>query len=236
MMTSIKTAALVACALAHPALCHAQSIYLQSFGASPQRLAAFTLLQPDHPDGHEKRNLPLSENFRAMGQVEPRLRTSAPRTPAAPSPFFAQNTTILAQASAIYMNPLPFGDCLFARYRPNPKLPFEAERRRAVWFPVMAQAACDAGVPVNLFDALITQESRYMAGALSAKGAAGMAQLMPASAKFLGVKNVWDPADNMRGGARYLRRLLDEFKQYDLALAAYNAGAGARSPPNSTYP
>ena len=49
---------------------------------------------------------------------------------------------------------------------------------------------------------------------------------MPASARGLGVRNVWDPVENMRGGARYIRSLLDEFGRFDLALAAYNAGAG----------
>ena len=47
---------------------------------------------------------------------------------------------------------------------------------------------------------------------------------MPSSARILGVRNVWNPVENMRGGARYLRALLNEFGRYDLALAAYNAG------------
>lgn len=90
----------------------------------------------------------------------------------------------------------------------------------------MAQAACEAGLPVHLFDALIIQESRYNPVAISPKGATGLAQLMPASARILGVRNILDPRENMRGGARYLRSLLDEFGRFDLALAAYNAGAG----------
>lgn len=49
---------------------------------------------------------------------------------------------------------------------------------------------------------------------------------MPSSARKLGVRNVWNPVENMRGGARYLRALLDEFGRFDLALAAYNAGEG----------
>jgi soluble lytic murein transglycosylase-like protein len=113
-----------------------------------------------------------------------------------------------------------------APYMPNPQIPPEAEQRRAVWYPAMAEAACDAGVPTSLFDALIIQESRYNPVAVSPKGATGLAQLMPASARVLGVRNIWDPRENMRGGARYLRSLLDEFGRFDLALAAYNAGAG----------
>jgi soluble lytic murein transglycosylase-like protein len=90
----------------------------------------------------------------------------------------------------------------------------------------MAEAACEAGLPVHLYDALIIQESRYNPVAVSPKGATGLAQLMPSSARTLGVRNIWDPRENMRGGARYLRALLDEFGRLDLALAAYNAGAG----------
>ena len=90
----------------------------------------------------------------------------------------------------------------------------------------MAEAACEAGLPVRLFDALIIQESRYNPVAVSPKGATGLAQLMPGSARILGVRNILDPRENMRGGARYLRALLDEFGRFDLALAAYNAGAG----------
>jgi len=118
------------------------------------------------------------------------------------------------------------GPCGTASYMPNPQIPREAEQRRAVWYPVMAEAACDAGVPISLFDALIIQESRYNPVAVSPKGATGLSQLMPASARVLGVRNIWDPRENMRGGARYLRSLLDEFGRFDLALAAYNAGAG----------
>ena len=109
---------------------------------------------------------------------------------------------------------------------PNPALPVAAERRRATWYSAMASISCEAGVPVALFDALIIQESGYNPVATSSKGAAGMAQLMPSSARILGVRNVWNPIDNMRGGARYLRALLNEFGRFDLALAAYNAGEG----------
>jgi soluble lytic murein transglycosylase-like protein len=116
--------------------------------------------------------------------------------------------------------------CDYPRYAPIPRLPAAAEQRRAIWYPAMAQAACEAGLPVHLFDALIIQESRYNPVAVSPKGATGLAQLMPASARILGVRNIFDPRENMRGGARYLRALLDEFGRFDLALAAYNAGAG----------
>nr|WP_233203691.1 lytic transglycosylase domain-containing protein [Novosphingobium sp. HII-3] len=90
----------------------------------------------------------------------------------------------------------------------------------------MAAAACRAGVPVELFDALIIQESRYNPNALSPKGASGLTQLMPATARSLGVFDRWDVSQNLHGGARYLRKQLDTFGNWALALGAYNAGPG----------
>lgn len=116
--------------------------------------------------------------------------------------------------------------CGPVQYRPRGDLPASTERRRAQLFPLIAAIACEQRIPVGLFDALIAQESRYHHGALSPKGAIGLAQLMPGTASYLGVTNPWDVTENLRGGARYLREQIDEFGQYDLALAAYNAGPG----------
>lgn len=116
--------------------------------------------------------------------------------------------------------------CAAAPYKPSSVLSVSAERRRATWFAAMSEAACVWDVPPYLLDALIIQESRYNPAALSPKGATGIAQLMPSRARILGVRNVWNPAENLNGGARYLRSLLDEFGRFDLALAAYNAGEG----------
>ena len=115
--------------------------------------------------------------------------------------------------------------CLRAKYRPK-GLKAEAEVRRSHYYALMAEIACEVGVPVNLFDALLTQESGYNPYALSPKGAIGIAQLMPGTATSAGVTKPWDIEDNMRGGARILKMHLAEFGRYDLALAAYNAGAG----------
>ena len=78
-------------------------------------------------------------------------------------------------------------------------------------------------IPAELFMALVWQESRYRADALSPKGAIGFAQLMPGTAKDLGV-NPKNPAENLDGGARYLAAQYREFGTWKLALAAYNAG------------
>lgn len=90
----------------------------------------------------------------------------------------------------------------------------------------LTQAAAAANVSPTLLSALVWQESRWNQGAISPKGAIGLAQLMPATARTLGV-NPADPVANLNGGARYLRQLLDEFDgNVERALAAYNAGPG----------
>ena len=83
-------------------------------------------------------------------------------------------------------------------------------------------------VPVPLVHAVIAQESAWHSSAVSNKGAVGLMQLMPATARRFGVANAFDPVDNIQGGTRYLKYLLDLYKgDYNLALAAYNAGEGA---------
>jgi soluble lytic murein transglycosylase-like protein len=81
-------------------------------------------------------------------------------------------------------------------------------------------------IPEDLFLRLVQQESGWNPNAVSPKGATGLAQLMPATARALGV-DINDPEQNLEGGARYLRSMYDKFGSWRLALAAYNAGPGA---------
>jgi len=91
--------------------------------------------------------------------------------------------------------------------------------------PIINSCALEYGVDKSLVKAVIHAESGYDPNAVSAKGASGLMQLMPQTAKSLKVANTFDPADNIRGGVRYLKFLLDTFRgDVTLALAAYNAG------------
>lgn len=87
-------------------------------------------------------------------------------------------------------------------------------------------AARKHGVPEDLFLRLVQQESGWNANARSNKGAMGLAQLMPETARRLGV-NPRDPVQNLEGGARYLKQQYSKFGNWPHALAAYNAGPGA---------
>ncbi|RUM91764.1 MAG: lytic transglycosylase domain-containing protein [Thermovibrio sp.] len=82
------------------------------------------------------------------------------------------------------------------------------------------------GIPVKLFRALIKAESNFNPRAVSKKGALGLCQLMPETARELGVKNPFDPDENLNAGALLLSRLYKKYRDWRLALAAYNAGEG----------
>lgn len=99
-------------------------------------------------------------------------------------------------------------------------------RYRGPYLSVARDAARRNGIPEDLFLRLVQQESGWNANAVSNKGALGLAQLMPGTAAELGV-NPREPAQNLEGGARYLRQQYNTFGDWRLALAAYNAGPGA---------
>ncbi len=100
--------------------------------------------------------------------------------------------------------------------------------RAAQYDAIIEKAAVSAAVEPNLLRAVIVVESGFNSRAVSKRGAVGLMQLMPATASRFGVSNPYDPLENVHGGARYLKFLMDRFGQnVRLALAAYNAGEEA---------
>jgi soluble lytic murein transglycosylase-like protein len=105
-------------------------------------------------------------------------------------------------------------------------VPRFAGRYKGEYLAVAKAAANRHGIPEDLFLRLVQQESGWNPGAVSHKGATGLAQLMPGTAQKLGV-DINNPHENLEGGARYLRMMYNKFGSWRLALAAYNAGPGA---------
>lgn len=105
-------------------------------------------------------------------------------------------------------------------------LPSYSGRYRGAFMEAAREAARRHGIPEDLFLRLVQHESGWNSGAVSSKGATGLAQLMPETADRLGVDET-DPHQNLDGGARYLRMMYDRFGDWKLALAAYNAGPEA---------
>ena len=102
---------------------------------------------------------------------------------------------------------------------------------------LIEQVAQEVGLPSSLLHAMVEVESAYDSSAVSPKGAMGLMQLMPTTAKRYNVTDRSDPLANLRGGASYLRDLLALFNQdLSLALAAYNAGENAVKRHNNQIP
>lgn len=114
-------------------------------------------------------------------------------------------------------------------------VPSYSGKYRGQYLGTAKTVASRHGIPEDLFLRLVQQESGWNPHARSHKGAMGLAQLMPATAAKLGV-NPRDPAQNLEGGARYLRMMYDRFGSWRLALAAYNAGPEAVAKHNGIPP
>jgi soluble lytic murein transglycosylase-like protein len=112
------------------------------------------------------------------------------------------------------------------QFRTTAKPPASNDKNR--YDELIEQAAEQYGVSPDLVRAVIQAESNFNRYAVSPKGAMGLMQLMPATARELGVEDPFHPADNIRGGVTYLAQLLNRFDHnVELALAAYNAGPGS---------
>jgi soluble lytic murein transglycosylase-like protein len=126
------------------------------------------------------------------------------------------------RASRASLRTTPFGPVL---YNSNAPLSTGMPTYLSAMF---TEAARTHGVDPRLVAAVASRESAFNVNARSSVGACGLMQLMPSTARFLGVGDIFDPRENVLGGTRYLRTLLDTFDgDLDLTLAAYNAGPGA---------
>lgn len=214
--------------LATNATSYARQAQITSF---QERASEFQLLEP----GFIRKGVEATpaDTSMSLEREFAYLNPAPPSAPTGPSyvadlrvPSWMRRKTSPFEHIGVPMPTTSLTGCGPVRYAPHPMLNAAQEMRRQRHFAQMAAAACGAGVPVELFDALIIQESRYNPLALSSKGASGLAQLMPGTARALGVFDRWSVTENLEGGARYLRKQLDTFGNWALALGAYNAGPG----------
>ncbi|MDZ4678388.1 MAG: lytic transglycosylase domain-containing protein [Oligoflexia bacterium] len=107
----------------------------------------------------------------------------------------------------------------------HPELRFPPDIVRARFKKIIREAAMQSKIDASLIEAVIAIESNWHVNAVSSKGALGLMQLMPETARIWGVRNAFNPTENISGGARYLRHLLNLFdNKISFALAAYHAG------------
>ena len=133
-----------------------------------------------------------------------------------------------AVAASAAAKPQEFAQILSEAQKPEPLPPTKAShsQRASRFDDIIRQAAARYGVDADLVHAVVQAESDYDPDCQSSAGAIGLMQLMPQTARGLGV-DPRDPKQNVDAGVRYLRGQLDRFGEVDLALAAYNAGPGA---------
>jgi soluble lytic murein transglycosylase-like protein len=158
-------------------------------------------------------------------------------------PAFAQIYTWVDASGSLVVSNVPQGTNLGVGSYEVPhaesvrSTQYVAPEKARAFDDVIEETAAQNGVRTDLVRAVIQVESAFNPHAVSNKGAMGLMQLMPATARQFGVANAFDPEQNVRGGVAYLRQLLDRYDGDErLALAAYNAGPGAVDRHGQTVP
>lgn len=141
----------------------------------------------------------------------------------------AQVPTAPKNSSDLPLKPVQAGVTPAIPVTPSPRSSAAAssEKTSTPWDHIIETVSQKYGIDSRLIKAVMKAESSFNPNTRSQAGACGLMQLMPDTARALGVKNIWDPVENIAGGVRYLRQMLDQFDHnLALALAAYNAGPG----------
>lgn len=168
-------------------------------------------LQLNGPDGIAQR---MNELAARMGVLNPPKATPPPAAAALarPDSFASALQGEIGQSGNLGLAPMR---------------PMGIEGMGTPMQSLIERVAKEEGIDVHLLNAVVSQESAYDPNARSSKGAMGLMQLMPGTARMLGVTDPMNPEQNLRGGAKYLKGLLTEHGgDIPLALASYNAGPG----------
>jgi len=166
--------------------------------------------------------MPLEGLMAAVARIAA-IQDVLTRLSAAPT-CFTSPVQKAKEASSIVSCPQTFAAVLTRMQRTHAA---SRSPKEAPYAALISQIAARYGVDEDLVHAVVQAESDYNPRCLSKAGAMGLMQLMPATARALGLDDPWDPAQNLDGGVRYLRQMIERFKDIDLALAAYNAGPNA---------
>lgn len=159
----------------------------------------------------------LKDRKGAKGRVQVVMSPRTPRAVASQINFIRSSSGVISVTSV----PRYFNS------QPPVRMGRVNEANRQLYTPHINQVAKTYGLEPSLLHAVIAAESSYNPNAVSNKGAMGLMQLMPGTARRFNVSDPFDPVSNLHGGAQYLRWLIDRFNNLNLAIAAYNAGEGA---------
>ncbi|MCB0352921.1 MAG: lytic transglycosylase domain-containing protein [Bdellovibrionales bacterium] len=172
---------------------------------------------------HGKRSYPLLLTLAALGVCLPLILGTCRQGHFPASLFEARLYALAWRVSPDWLHQVVFG----THSKAKPVLGAGLRTLPTDFDDIILLAAFYNELDPNLLRAVIYVESRFQSQSISPKGAQGLMQLMPATALEMGVRDPYNPHENIAGGAKYLRKMLNRFdSRLELALAAYNAGPG----------